>query len=490
MAKVYFFKRASLRQKLIIYFLIIITMMFSLNIFLIYNSKAFYTSFYDMLIDSVEIQSISVEMDKLYDQVNNYSHSGSREYIEDYSRNMQKLLHNIDEKKIKSNESTYLKYRNIKSMLLTFDEKSREIMRKYDSDVSKIYINQAVRELFKVKGYIQDEINSVLLNKLTGIQGYYSVFWENIKVGEKLTYGLAVVTTIICILFAFVFAKQISVPIHQLVLRLKRVARGELDVEKLDLSTNEEINVLIESFNFMISQIKGLIERIKEKAYVEKQLKEQEIKNLEMKNLLNQSELNFLQSQINPHFLFNTLNSITILAEIEEAGQTRKMIESMSNILQYNLRKINDMVTLNEELAIIKNYIYIQRTRHGNRIEYSFDIDESVLNYSIPSMIIQPFVENSIMHGLEPKEGKGLLELGMYDVGKNIEIVIKDNGVGMSQEVLEQINNKNIRQDSKKGIGVINVVRRLEIYYGSDAIHFDSELGKGTTIKMILPKEG
>jgi two-component system, sensor histidine kinase YesM len=401
---------------------------------------------------------------------------------------MQELMYYVDELKKNSNESTYGKYRDIRNMLLTFDEKAQETMGKYDNGVSKIYINQSVQELYRIKGYIQDEIKSVLLNKLTGIQGYYSLFWEKIKTGENLIYILTVFITMLCLVFAFLFSRQISIPIHQLVLRLKKVAKGDLEVEKLSLSTNEEINVLIESFNYMISQIKLLIGRIKEKANVETQLKEQEIKNLEMANLLNQSELNFLQSQINPHFLFNTLNSITTLAEIEEASQTRMMIESMSNILQYNLRKLNERVSLKEELDIICNYLYIQRTRHGNRIEHKIDIDEQLLNYKIPSMIIQPFVENSIMHGLEPKEGKGLLELAIHDKGEIIEIEINDNGVGMSQEMLDKINNKNIAQDSKKGIGVINVVRRLEIYYGQNVIKFESEMGKGTSIRMLLPK--
>lgn len=442
-----------------------------------------------MLNDSVDIQSISVDIDKIYTQIENYSNSGNRDYIRDYSSNFSDLMNKVDQLKKSSSENTYPKFRDVKNMLLTFNEKSNEVISKYDTGVSKIYINQSVQELQRNKRYIQDDIKSLLLIKLMDIQGYYSNFWEKINVGEKLSYILTLLITITCFLFALVFSKQISVPIHQLVLRLKKVAKGELNVDKIDMSTNDEINVLIEAFNYMMSEIKVLIERIKEKANVEKQLKEQEIKNLEMANLLNQSELNFLQSQINPHFLFNTLNSITILAEIEEAGQTRKMIESMSNILQYNLRKLNDRVTLKEELEIIKNYLYIQRTRHGNRIEYSFDIDEAILNHSIPSMIIQPFVENSIMHGLEPKEGKGFLELGIYDKGEKIEIVIKDNGIGMSQKVLEQIMERNLSQDSRKGIGVLNVVRRLEIYYGNDVIDLESELGKGTTIRIRVPKQ-
>lgn len=481
-------RSSSLMRKLIVYFLVIILMMFALNLFSLYRFKAFYSSFYDMLSDSVGIQSISMELDELFTQVENYVHSGSREYIQDHSVRLNRLMSRVDRLQEESTDDIYYRCRDIENMLVTFDEKGRKVMGSYDAGVEQIYLNQAIAELSRLKGYIQDEIKELLLIRLRSILSVYSGFWEQIKSGESLMYSLTILITLLCLTIAYRFSRQISVPIHQLVLRLKKVSKGDLEVESLALKTNDEISVLIDSFNHMLSQIKSLIERIREKANVEKQLKEQEIKNLEMANLLNQSELNFLQSQINPHFLFNTLNSIAVLAEIEEAGQTRLMIESMSNILRYNLRKLNDSVTLQEELEIIRNYLYIQRTRYGSRIEAVLDIDENLLHCRIPSMIIQPFVENAILHGLEPKEGRGLLEVEVHDGQENMIIQIRDDGVGMPAPVLEQIRNRSIPQDSKKGIGMVNVIRRLEIYYGVDAVRIESEPGSGTTVVMKLPK--
>jgi sensor histidine kinase YesM len=276
-----------------------------------------------------------------------------------------------------------------------------------------------------------------------------------------------------------------------LVLRAKRVSNGELEIEKLDIKTNYELNSLIDSFNNMVERLKELISDIENKAIIESKLKEQEIKNLEISNLLNESELKFLQSQINPHFMFNTMNTIMALAKIEGAKQTADLLKSMTDILRYNLKKIDVTVTLYDEVEIIKNYIYIQKTRFGAKIDYILNIDESALAFKVPSMILQPFVENSIIHGLEPKEGKGYLEVSIMNVDENIYILIKDNGIGMSEERLKAVIDKetDISAESRSGIGVKNVIRRLELKYGSGVVSIKSVLHEGTEISIKLDKK-
>ena len=282
----------------------------------------------------------------------------------------------------------------------------------------------------------------------------------------------------------------ISTPIRQLALRLQRVAKGKFDTDRIDMRTNDEINVLIESFNFMIVKIKDQIEEIKVKADIEKELKEQQIKNLEMRNLLNQSELMFLQSQINPHFLYNTMNSIAALATIENADRTKKMIECVSDMLKYNVKKINENVTLKEEYRIIEDYLHIQKERFGNRIKFKLYFDEAVMDFIVPSMILQPFVENAIIHGLEPKEEDGLLEVKIKDDNDSILIQIMDNGIGMEKEKLLDLSKYDESgQNNLFGTGVANVVRRLEIKYEKNVVEIKSVSGQGTEVKIRLPKQ-
>lgn len=239
----------------------------------------------------------------------------------------------------------------------------------------------------------------------------------------------------------------------------------------------------------MITKIKELIEEINTKADVEKKLHEQQIKNLEMSTLLNQSELKFLQSQINPHFLFNTMNSISALALMEGAEETKRMIENLSSILKYNLKRNNEKSTLRDELKIVESYLYIQQARFGSRIKFVLDIDESVMDYPVPGMILQPLVENAIIHGLEPMEEEGLLELSIKDMRTKVLIRIRDNGVGMSEERLAVIReNMNKCTEANTNIGISNVMRRLELMYGRNAAEIRSVLGQGTEVCIMLPK--
>jgi two-component system sensor histidine kinase YesM len=483
-----FINNTSLMKKLMAYFLLIILMLFLLNAFTFFQFKTFYLNFNNMLIYSVNIQTVSSDVDDLYQQVESYLYSGSSKYYTAYNQELQKLHETVALLQSNYDQDTFYRLSDIKNMISTLDEQSRLTMKNYKNGEKQIYINQSINQINQTKEYIQEAVKNLLLIRLNSNQNYYYSYWPNLIRMENIMYLLTTLVTLLCLFFAYKFSRQISIPIHQLVLKLAIVADGEQDVEKSDIKTNGEIKILVNSFNHMISQIKILIERISEKANVENKLKEEKIKNLEITNLLNRAELNFLQSQINPHFLFNTLNSIVVLADIEDASQTKKMIESMANILRYNLRKANDKVTIKEELEIIRNYMYIQKTRHGKRLEYISDIDESIIDCIIPSMILQPFVENSIRHGLEPKEGDGLLELSIYGKNDFIEIIIKDNGIGMSSKKLEELKVNIDSQNLKRGIGIANVMRRIEICYGKDVISFESQLGKGTTVKMRLPK--
>ena len=485
-------KKTTLFKKLVRYFFIIIVLMFSINIYSMHGFKSFYNGVYNMIQQLVNINSISLQLDTLYQQMENYSHNGNISYITQYRITLTDIDSKIESlKNSTNNENIYYEYEDIGNMIETFDEKSDEVIINYNSGMQSIYINQLVSELLRIKGYIRDEIYKILLYQLTDIQDYYTNSKLEMQKSENIIYITTLFITLLCAVFAFNFSKGISRPIHQLVIRLQKVAQGNLEVDKLLIKTDDEVNVLINSFNYMIIEIRNLIDKIKEKASIEKKLKEQEIKNLEIANLLNQSELNFLQTQINPHFLFNTMNSIATLADIEGADKTKEMLHSMSDILRYNLKKLNEDVTIREEYNIIKNYIYIQKVRFGNRIEYILKVDKSVLDYKVCSMILQPFVENSIVHGLEPKEGKGVMELSILDKLQYVEIIIKDNGLGMPKEKLKSILElKDLsKKETKRGIGVANVIRRLEIKYGKNVVNIKSTEGIGTEVRMILDKD-
>lgn len=461
-----------------------------LNAYSTFKFKSFYGNFYTMLTRLVDIYSISFKIDNMCKDIDNYAHSGAANYLTDYKTQLDSILELCSRLKNETFGEEYYKFSDIYNMILSFDEKSKAIISDNDKHVQLIYINESVSELNRLKGYIDDEVKNVLWGQFGAVMAYYRNFINDIGRGQNVIYFLTALITVICIIIAVRFSRQISQPIHQLVLSLAKVAKGEFEVEKINIKTDDEIDALIESFILMTAQIKGLIEEIKAKADIEKELSEEQIKNLEMNNLLNQSELKFLQSQINPHFLYNTLNSISALALMEGAEQTMKMIGCISEILKYYLKKINENVTLNEEFKIIENYVYLQKARFGDRIKFELSYDEGVMGHCVPSMILQPFVENAIIHGLEPLEEKGRLDVRILDMESDILIKIEDNGIGIKEEILNSFFEKEefITSPSERGIGVVNVIRRLELKYGRNVVEIKSSRDKGTEVNIRLPK--
>lgn len=231
----------------------------------------------------------------------------------------------------------------------------------------------------------------------------------------------------------------------------------------------------------------------------QKELNEKNIKFMESKKAQAELEkeykscqLKALQSQINPHFLFNTLNSISSLAIVENATKTQEVIYNLSNILRYTLKKANKIVRLEEEIGYIESYLNLQKIRFAQRLNYEINIDSKLKGVKIPFMILQNFVENSVVHGLESKEEGGWVKIYCEDKGDLVSIYIEDNGIGISREKLNEIKEElkfKYGTDLEK-IGINNVNKRMAHYYGDDyKINIESRIRKGTLVEVTIPKE-
>lgn len=190
-----------------------------------------------------------------------------------------------------------------------------------------------------------------------------------------------------------------------------------------------------------------------------------------------------LQTQIQPHFLFNTLNGIKWLCIIESAPTAERMIESLGHILEYSLGKTKDCVTLEEELTCLKHYVELQKMRYGNIFDVFYEIDEKLLKLEVPVLILQPLVENSIIHGIREKEDRGEIWIRARQTDDEAVISVEDNGEGISEERICEILNGN---GTTGNIGVVNVKERMELYYRDSRFEIVSEEGRGTRIQMIL----
>ncbi|OPF50463.1 histidine kinase [Clostridium baratii] len=203
-------------------------------------------------------------------------------------------------------------------------------------------------------------------------------------------------------------------------------------------------------------------------------------------------KLKALQAQINPHFLFNVLNSISALAIIEEAPKTQEVIFNLSNMLRYTLKKADKVVSIEEELKYIESYLALQKVRFGDRLNYQIDVSDNVKNQKIPFMSIQTFVENSIVHGLEGKEEGGIINIFSKEDENNYTLCIKDNGTGITENILNGLKDEleyRYGNDLDK-IGINNVNKRMAKYYGDDyKIEIESKVREGTLVKIIFKKD-
>ncbi|WP_027625701.1 sensor histidine kinase [Clostridium lundense] len=232
---------------------------------------------------------------------------------------------------------------------------------------------------------------------------------------------------------------------------------------------------------------------------VQKELNEKNIEYMEAKRQqveiekeLKSAQLKALYSQVNPHFLFNVLNSISALALIEEAPKTHEVICDLAKMLRYILKKVDQMVKLEDAINYVTAYLQIQKVRFRSRLEFYIDIKEECKKVEIPFMIIQPFVENSIIHGLELKEQGGMIKITVYESNNSIVICIEDNGIGIKNSMIELINSgkeEEYKRNTSSGIGIINIRQRLTHHYGDNYyLNINSIINKGTEVKIILPK--
>lgn len=276
---------------------------------------------------------------------------------------------------------------------------------------------------------------------------------------------------IVALLFSRFLAKSLTYPLQRLRDSMSRVQEGHFDGADVEIDSENEIGSLTKSFNVMTHRIQDLMEQ---------NVKEQEAKR--------KSELKALQSQINPHFLYNTLDSIIWMAEGRKYEEVVLMTASLARLLRQSISNEDEVVPLAREVEYAKGYLTIQKMRYKDKLEFEIDVEPSILNIPLIKLVLQPIIENAIYHGLKYKESKGLLQVKGFMKDGNAVLQVIDNGVGMDEETLSHIYDKHKVNYHSNGVGVYNVQKRLKLYYGENyGITYESEKGVGTTATITIP---
>ena len=280
---------------------------------------------------------------------------------------------------------------------------------------------------------------------------------------------LFVCIILVIFIFGFISAK-ISHPIKELEESMKRVEEGEFNIY-IDVKGEDEVERLATAFNLMISKVRYLMGQI---------VIQQEAKR--------KSELDALQAQINPHFLYNTLDSIVWMAENGKNDGVITMVTALAKLFRISISRGRNIITVREEIEHAKNYLIIQKIRYKNKFKFEIITQEEVLEYKTTKLILQPLIENSIYHGIEYMVDEGFIRISVSITNGKLLYEVSDNGLGIDPEKLKHLLEYRVKTDSGSGVGVKNVHERIQIRYGMGyGLEIQSEIEEGTTIKIWLP---
>ncbi len=486
------FLNRPLQYKIISVCVFVNIIIFIVNIFLILGINSMSQDMELVYQDNRYLNQLSEALTSVQDSMTVYLSSKTSESLEDYYRNAQTfsdLTQTLDD--TVTDLSFNRMERNIRNMSQNYlDEVAQTIEAKRGRNVEKYrtYYESSTR-LYED---IDDYITSLNLELFVVNSENYLALTKEFRRFETIAITVMTLIMIGNVIVVSSFVRTIIMPLKNLADSADEVAGGNFDANIPPALYHDEVGIVINAFNKMVVSIKDYIEKLKESMEKERYMQEKE---LLMEAHLKDAQLKYLQAQINPHFLFNTLNAGAQLAMMEGADRTYEYVQTVADFFRYNVQSQKNDVTIRDEVTLVDNYIQILNVRFSGDIGYEKQVDERLLDHVMPSMILQPIVENAVNHGIREMAGEGKITLRVYREDSKVCISIRDNGKGISQETIDQLLSGSFDhiEDSydNNGIGMDNVISRIRIFANNDdALHMISHgENKGCEVIIYLPLE-
>lgn len=482
----------SIQTKLLFIFLIITTVVFVVIIYIYFNINSMIENIDRVYGSNAMLNELQNELALTHRNLERFLDTKDTEALEGYFRSEQEYSKRLEKlNKITVYDANMMTEKNIYNMsqyyLKTADDaitakRGRNIVRykEYYEDASEMY------------EYINSYIYSLNNRQFQSNSDNYEILFSSLKRSETYNILILCIVSAINIILMVLLTKSITNPLKELARAADEVAKGKLDIERLEVVSHDEVGIVTNAFNQMVESLKDYIEQIKSNMELESAMKERQ---LLMEAHLKDAQLKYLQAQINPHFLFNTLNAGAQLAMMEGADRTYHYVQNVADFFRYNVKKNNDVVTLREEIEMVDNYIYIINVRFSGDIHFKKNIDEELTNVQVPSMILQPIVENCINHGVRGITWENLIELSVYQERNQICISVRDNGIGISREKIDRIMSNKLGEEDLQnivnGVGLNNVINRLRLFFERDDVIEITSAGEnlGTEVAIYCPLE-
>jgi two-component system sensor histidine kinase YesM len=487
----------GVRRRMVSLFLFTVLLTALSGVYVINPSMQFIKQMDEMFFDTVFLDELTENLNAVDQSLREYLTTRDSDSLLTYYEHAENLGNRSSAMKdaVKLSQTpSELIYKDIAHMIDTYIYHTDEAVRNKRGRTPDLYISDYNRA-YEVAGYIKLYIDKLDQYHLEDNTRWYTTLSSNMSKLVSFNIILLAAVVLLNVFMILYITYNITAPIQDLSKAAGEIAKGNFDTEEIVVATEDEFRVMADAFNKMKHSIKEYVAQLQDKADTEARLMDQRMQNLRMQTLLNGAELKALQSQINPHFLFNTLNAVMQLATMEGADRTAVFIDNLARLLRYNVGTMDRTVSLREEIAMISAYQELFNVRFGDMRSLEFDVDESVLDAIVPPLIIQPLVENAYIHGLGEVEGKGLIRVRVKPVGGMIEISVEDNGVGMDEKTRQRLlkhDDSGEQHDRQKGhltgIGIDNVVNRLRMLYGvEDILDIRSEPGRGTAVILTIP---
>ncbi len=490
-------KKGSIRKRLVLVFAFSSAVVFFVNMFMYANINKSIGTIDEVYQSNVGLNDLLDALSNVQDYVYEYLNTGSSDSLENYYRGdeaYRSMINDMNGRIIDNDVS--MTQKNIKNMSETYltilsdtvDAKRGRNVKKY---------KPKYEEATRMYNYIYTYINSLNNAQFQNNSVNYEKLLIALRYLEVISTVVLLVITLFNIVLIIVVTRSITGPLMRLTKAAYEVASGNFEVDLVHVDSSDEVEIVTKAFNNMIVSIHQYIIQTKESMELESKMMEKE---LMMTNHLKDAQLKYLQAQINPHFLFNTLNAGAQLAMMEGADKTCLFIENMADFFRFNMKSFDQDSTIRDEIKLVDSYIYILNVRFSGGIHFYKDIDETLLDVRVPSMILQPVVENAVNYGIRDIEYEGKIFLSVFLSEDNIAITIYDNGAGMEQEIIERIMNAKLEDSAalkervitkdSNGIGLGNVINRLRLFYDrEDIFTIESEgKNKGTTVTIHIPK--
>ena len=471
------FSDLSVRKKLILIYSLTAVIILVTDIIVYLNVYNMVTRIDNVFESNISLSELSVSLDGVQTAMTDYLKRKSTDNMDSYYKAYQDYYDKVSKLSDEiSSESSKRMERNIRTMSDKYLEVTDDaIEAKRGRNIEKY--RGCYETAVDLYGYLNAYISSLNNEMLSTNSGDYLTLTRSFNYIGMANILVFFWIVILNILLVVVVVNRITRPLATLAKAAEQVADGDYDVVIADTNSKDEPGILITAFNRMLLSIKnGVVTEAK----------------------LHEAQLRFLQAQINPHFLFNTLNAGAQLAMMEDAKKTYRYIQNVADFFRYNIKKQDVPVSLSDELKMVDTYIYIINIRFAGEVGYEKEVDDDLLTVKIPTMTLQPIVENAVSHGIRDISYPGVIKVSIKKEDDKCRIDISDNGVGMSEETIEKILSRRAATPDEEelkehsGIGLNNVIARLRLLYGEDVDVFDIESEgnmKGTTVTLKLPIE-